>query len=45
MVFHPQDDLGVEAFDTIQAGVIPELRHHFLAEGGVIFLIFHPPGR
>ena len=39
VVFHPQDDLGVEAFDTIQAGVIPELRHHFLAEGGVIFLI------
>lgn len=29
----------MEAFDTIQAGVIPELRHHFLAEGGVIFLI------
>lgn len=36
---HPQDDLGVEAFDTIQAGVIPEHGHHFLAEGGVIFLI------
>ena len=26
VVFHPQDDLGVEAFDTIQASVIPELR-------------------
>ena len=41
VLFHPDDDLRVKAFDAVKAGVIGEHGHHFFAEVGVVFLVFH----
>lgn len=38
--FHPDDDLGMEAFDTIKALIAGEHGHHLATKRGVVFLVF-----